>query len=422
MKNFKIIAEISLLIFSLILSSKTLAADLEWQTSKDTAFSIAISQNKKVLLLAGRDACGNCNYMKNTVFESAEPPIKELIEQNFILWFSDVDNSNEWYLYADGLGGFTLPLICIIDPNSDNIYEDRTTGIQYSEEFYSRLLQCTTDLIWYNSEATAFSAAISQNKKILLFVGRESSHNCNYMKGTVFESAEPPIKELIEQNFILWFSDVDDSIEWYPYADGLGNFYLPLLCVIDPSNDNIYEDRTTGIQYSQEFYDRLLPYTSDSEYWILISLFKQPANTSIDSVLEPISGKYISVWTYENGSWQVYDPANPGFSDLTTMEAGKGYWLHLSEPATLGISGDVPSNSITLTTGWNLVGYNSDTAQAVADALASIEGKYISVWAYMDGGWKVYDPANPGFSDLTIMEPGYGYWINASEACTWILS
>jgi hypothetical protein len=63
----------------------------------------------------------------------------------------------------------------------------------------------------------------------------------------------------------------------------------------------------------------------------------------------------------------------------------------------------------------------TSTSQAVDVALASIEGKYISVWAYMDGGWKVYDPENPGFSDLTTMEPGYGYWINASEACTWTL-
>jgi len=155
--------------------------------------------------------------------------------------------------------------------------------------------------------------------------------------------------------------------------------------------------------------------------WNLISLKKQPEEANIGAVLEYIIDNVISVWAYVNGGWQVYDPENPGFSDLTFMEAGKGYWLHLSNPAALGISGDVPSSSIDLTTGWNLVGYNSDTSQSVADALASIEGKYISVWAYMDNGWKVYDPANPGFSDLLNMEPGYGYWINASESCTWIL-
>jgi sugar lactone lactonase YvrE len=155
--------------------------------------------------------------------------------------------------------------------------------------------------------------------------------------------------------------------------------------------------------------------------WNLVSLSEHPTDTSISNVLNTIADKYISVWAYIDGSWKVYDPENPGFSDLTTIEAGKGYWINMSSTATLAVSGLAPSSSMVLSTGWNLVGYNSDTSQSVADVLASIEDKYISVWAYMDGGWKVYDPENPGFSDLTTMEPGYGYWINASEACTWIL-
>ncbi len=103
------------------------------------------------------------------------------------------------------------------------------------------------------------------------------------------------------------------------------------------------------------------------------------------------------------------------------MEAGRGYWLNMSETAALSVSGSAPSSTISLASGWNLVGYNSSTSQSVADALASISGKYVSVWAYMDGSWRVYDPNNPGFSDLTTMEPGYGYWINATETCTWTL-
>ena len=153
--------------------------------------------------------------------------------------------------------------------------------------------------------------------------------------------------------------------------------------------------------------------------WNLISLNNQPTDTDISSVLSSISGKYVSVWAYIDGGWKVYDPENPGFSDLTTMEVGRGYWINMSEFANLPVLGIAPSNSLDLSSGWNLVGYNSSTSQAVADELASIEGKYISVWAYMDGDWKVYDPANPGFSDLNTMEPGYGYWIYARETCEW---
>jgi calcium-activated chloride channel regulator 3/4 len=155
--------------------------------------------------------------------------------------------------------------------------------------------------------------------------------------------------------------------------------------------------------------------------WNLISLCKQPSDTSIDSVLKDIEGKYLSVWAFQNSSWKVYDPDQPGFSDLSTMEAGWGYWINMMQAGTLTVTGTEPSESIDLIRGWNLVGYNSCTPQSIVDALASIDGKYISVWAYINGQWRVYDPANPGFSDLTTMEPGYGYWIKTKQNCTWTL-
>ena len=119
----------------------TSAADLVWQNSKADAVSLAKAQGKKILLLAGRESCGNCQYMKNTVCESETPAIRSLIEQYFILWFCPIDTSKEWYGYASGLGSFSLPMICVIDPNDSGRYLDRTTGIQDSPVFYSRLMQ-----------------------------------------------------------------------------------------------------------------------------------------------------------------------------------------------------------------------------------------------------------------------------------------
>ena len=153
--------------------------------------------------------------------------------------------------------------------------------------------------------------------------------------------------------------------------------------------------------------------------WNLISLPVQPANTAIADVLSGISGKYASVWAFKNGSWQIYDPANPNFSDLTDMTPGWGYYLYMNQPATLPVSGTAPSPSVSLISGWNLVGYNASGARAVGDALVSISGYVISVWAYFNDTWLVYDPTNPDFSDLTTMTPGCGYWINTNGACTW---
>ncbi len=147
MKNLKMILGSFVLIFFGIGTSNTFAADLTWQNSKATAISMAISQDKKILLFGGRETCGNCQYMKYTVCESIEPPIKALIEQYYIPWFCDFDSTTEWYPYASGLGSFAIPLICVIDPATGNPYEDRTTGIQDIQEFYSRLLQYTSDQV-----------------------------------------------------------------------------------------------------------------------------------------------------------------------------------------------------------------------------------------------------------------------------------
>ncbi|MBN1833358.1 MAG: fibronectin type III domain-containing protein [Deltaproteobacteria bacterium] len=153
----------------------------------------------------------------------------------------------------------------------------------------------------------------------------------------------------------------------------------------------------------------------------LVSLYRQPENTSVSAVLRSIQGQYTNVWAYVNGGWRVYDPAKPGFNDLTTMEAGKGYWIEMNEPGILLLYGPTSPASIRLTAGSNLVGYFSPRTQSISYAIRSIQGNVISVWGYVNGGWRVYDPANPGFSDLNILEPGIGYWIETSMACTWSL-
>lgn len=155
--------------------------------------------------------------------------------------------------------------------------------------------------------------------------------------------------------------------------------------------------------------------------WNLISLPLQPSEAEISPVLSQLSGLFTMVWSYQNGKWWMYNPANIGFSDLTTMEAGHAYWIEMIQAGLLNIAGSEPSKSLNLSTGWNFVGLNSNQSMSVNDALSSIATKLVIVWSYHEGGWKMYDPTHPGFSDLTTMEPGYGYWIKVTENCTWTL-
>ena len=153
--------------------------------------------------------------------------------------------------------------------------------------------------------------------------------------------------------------------------------------------------------------------------WNLISLPEHPLDTGIAEVTQSMAGKFTRIWAYADGQWRSYDPANPNFSDLLSMDTGIGYWILMSEEAALSGSGTAPAPSVPLLSGWNLVGYNMLWEKPSQEVLQSINGKYSMIWTYRDGGWQSYDPSNPNFSDLTQFTPEGGYWVKAGQACTW---
>lgn len=155
--------------------------------------------------------------------------------------------------------------------------------------------------------------------------------------------------------------------------------------------------------------------------WNLISIPVDPINKSITSVLSSIEGKYLSVWAYGQSGWERYVVGASG-NNLSTMEAGRGYWIKMAQSAKLTVTGNDNFNkAINLKKGWNLVGYNSLTPRTREEALLSIiEGFYYSVWTYENGQWKRYITGAHG-NTLTNMEPWKGYWINVSQDCVWEL-
>lgn len=134
----------------------------------------------------------------------------------------------------------------------------RTGTITVGSEIFTVSQSGVSDkLIWQTSKADAIALAKSQGKKILLLAGSETCGYTLYMRDTVCEMTSPFIKALIQENYIPWFSSTDTDTEWYSYAYGLGTFYLPLICRIDPDDAGNYLDRTTNIQDNNDFYIRL---------------------------------------------------------------------------------------------------------------------------------------------------------------------
>jgi len=137
--------------------------------------------------------------------------------------------------------------------------------------------------------------------------------------------------------------------------------------------------------------------------WNLISMNKVPASYALADVFEGVTG-LIQV---KNESLS-YMPSMAGyFNTLEDLAVNGGYWVNMSAPATLTVSGnqvDASATPISLKAGWNLVSYLPEAAKPTATALASISS-YLQEVNHLG--------ANP-----TTMEPGKGYWIKVSQACT----
>ncbi|MBN1907337.1 MAG: PKD domain-containing protein, partial [Deltaproteobacteria bacterium] len=154
--------------------------------------------------------------------------------------------------------------------------------------------------------------------------------------------------------------------------------------------------------------------------WNLVTLWKSTQSTTVNGTLSSIMDNIISIWSYDNGSWKVYDQSKPETSNiLNELTPGTAVWMNMSQDAELTISDDESVDPVSLTPGWNLVGYNSPVSRNVSDAISTISKDVKSVWTYEDGKWKVFDPQNPGLSDLNVLEPGFGYWVKVDKQCSW---
>jgi hypothetical protein len=173
--------------------------------------------------------------------------------------------------------------------------------------------------------------------------------------------------------------------------------------------------------------------------WNLINSCLEPSDATADEILSYVNDNISSVWKWHNGGWTVYLPneadkgalyANSkGFGLLEKINSGEGFWVNSNTAQTLNIDGTQPSNtSSSLTSGWNLAGLKSEQAKNITDFVSGNETKIASVWKWKNGKWAVYLPGqadggaayaqSKGFTLLSDIEPGEGFWVNALQAIT----
>jgi hypothetical protein len=242
-----------------------------------------------------------------------------------------------------------------------------------------------------------------------------------------------PVSALEQEVILTWKANNASSPNHYivywgfesgNYIYNSGNIGLANEYVINIPNDaHIYFTVTTvdnsGLEseYSKETNNIDAIELTLKSGWNLISVPELSENIPVEEAFGPIIKSIINISAYENKTWNVYQPDSK-YNTLTEIKSWQGLWVNMRSEAILTFI-HCKDSQINLKYGWNLVSFNSYKAMNVSNAITLISQEVESIWSYQKGKWMVYDPMNPDLSDLTILEPGPGYWINVKNSCIW---
>ncbi|NLD38977.1 MAG: DUF255 domain-containing protein [Desulfatiglans sp.] len=227
--------------------------------------------------------------------------------------------------------------------------------------------QDNVPLTWVTSKAEAVTKALSEGKYILLLAGASYCQHCYNMHYVVSETNNPPIKAVIEENYVPWYCDIMVSDEYKPYST---EPYIPLTCRIDPRDPEKFIDQSYGsyLNHEQTFYNRLLSGLGDidsdgmPDAWErlngLDALFNDAANDPDNDGLKNID-EYTAGTNPKNSDtdgdgmpdgWEVQYGLNPLVND-TDGDLDNDGWSNLKEYLK-GTKPDDPKSRPTRTMPW----------------------------------------------------------------------
>lgn len=157
--------------------------------------------------------------------------------------------------------------------------------------------------------------------------------------------------------------------------------------------------------------------------WNLISLQIGDVWTISDfAEAMDVSDNLCAIWGYDasQGSWTTWQANIPELANnLTTIEAGRGYWVKVSNSCVLTLDGVPWEGVVPLVPGWNLIGFSGLEEIPLKDIFGTNWDNIQQVWTYdtsIGGIFKGYDiTALPRLSDVSSVMPGCGYWVYALE-------
>lgn len=143
-----------------------------------------------------------------------------------------------------------------------------------------------------------------------------------------------------------------------------------------------------------------------------VSCKKVDVNEGWNLVGVPVSAVSMAVAAlFPNANSAAFSYAN-GYQQVTQMENGKGYWLRFASTDSVQICGTgVTPSTVNLAAGWNLItvfGSQVEVSSIVSSPPGIINSSF---FGYLNG-----------YTTPSLLLPGKGYWVRASQQGTLILS
>lgn len=155
------------------------------------------------------------------------------------------------------------------------------------------------------------------------------------------------------------------------------------------------------------------------EGWNMVSVPVVQSETALGTVLQTLGSNYVAVQGYHAGKsrpWLHWHRDKPNyFNDVIDMDHLHGYYVDMEVGDYLVTAGRVATiTDINLKSGWNLVGNPCLSTKTRNTALSSIAGKYNMVERF-----DTVTDKEVRLDSGDNMEPGLGFWIHATQDCTW---
>ena len=262
------------------------ADELKWlENDKEEIIKMAKEQDRFILLFVGNHDCPLCNISLQ-YFNDPSGKLRKIIDENYVTWFVSYYLPGPPWIQADlepvspyisdyesnkNAGERTnFPILAIINPDDPD--EDFTsywgTGARTIEELYNFIsappdIMADQELTWHENKDKVFGLAKEQGKNIFKFVGRPTSPNSN---NVMKQLTANPLKELLDDNFILWYSSDDSDVQIRALGDEPNRHTLPYITIIDPDDPTNILDVMWGdmdVEQLEEFIKSNTPVSNE---------------------------------------------------------------------------------------------------------------------------------------------------------------